>query len=54
MTYLLNTNTCSYYLSGRALTVRQRLSTVLLKEVVVCSVVKAELYYGAMKSTDPA
>ncbi len=51
--YLLDTNTCIGYLKGRAVGVRRRLSALPIEEVFVCSVVKAELFYGAMKSSNP-
>lgn len=50
MTYLLDTNTCIHYLNGRSEPIKVRLMTVLPEEVALCSVVKAELFYGAMKS----
>ena len=53
MKYLLDTNACIGYLNGRAIGVRQRLEALIPDEVFVCSVVKAELYFGAMKSTNP-
>jgi tRNA(fMet)-specific endonuclease VapC len=54
MKYLLDTNACIGYLNGRAVGVRQRLESMPPSEVFVCSVVKAGLFYGAMKSPDPA
>jgi tRNA(fMet)-specific endonuclease VapC len=54
MTYLLDTNACIRYLNGRAPNVWQRLSALPPTEVRVCAIVKAEMYFGAMKSTDPA
>lgn len=53
MSYLLDTNTCIVYLKGRNLTLKQRLETVATSEIVVCSIVKAELCFGAMKSANP-
>jgi len=53
MTYLLDTNVCIDYLNGRAVVIRQRMESLLPSEVVLCSVVKAELFYGAMKSANP-
>lgn len=53
MRYLLDTNVCVMYLNCRSLLVRQRLRAVDLKVVAVCSVVKAELFYGAWRSTNP-
>jgi len=51
MTFLLDANTCIKYLNGRSVRVRQRLESVSPEDVVLCSVVKAELFYGAMKSS---
>ena len=50
MKYLLDTNTCIHYLNHLDSPVRHRLEHVLPSEVVLCSMVKAELYYGAFKS----
>ena len=54
MRYLLDTNTCIAYLNGRAVGVRRRLQALPPGEVALCSVVKAELLYGARKSTNPS
>lgn len=51
--YLLDTNVCVMYLNGRSLRVCQRLRSINLEDVVVCSVVKTELFYGAWRSTNP-
>lgn len=51
--YLFDTNVCVVYLNGRSLRIRQRLRAVDLEDVAVCSVVKAELFYGAWRSTNP-
>jgi tRNA(fMet)-specific endonuclease VapC len=53
MRYLLDTNTCIIYLKGRNSNLRQKLETVTISDMVVCSVVKAELFYGSMKSANP-
>ena len=53
MTYLLDTNTCIRYLNGTSAPVRSRLSSVRESEVVLCSVVKAELFFGVFKSSRP-
>jgi tRNA(fMet)-specific endonuclease VapC len=52
--YLLDTNTCIGYLNGTATHVLSRMRATPSREISVCSVVKAELFYGAMKSTNPA
>ena len=54
MTYLLDTNVCIAYLNGRSSNVVQRLRDVSPSEIAVCSVVKAELFFGAMRSRNPA
>lgn len=53
MKYLLDTNVCIVYLKGRSLNLRQRLEAIVIEEIVVCSIVKAELYFGAIKSANP-
>ncbi len=54
MTYLLDTNVCIRYMNGRAPDVLQRLQALQPTDVVVCSIVKAELFYGAQRSNHPA
>ena len=55
MTHLLDTNACIELLRTRGNPlVRQRLTALPPGAVVLCSVVVAELYYGAEKSNDPA
>lgn len=53
MKYLLDTNACIRYISGRSLSLVEKLRTMPTASIVVCSVVKAELFYGAMKSQTP-
>ncbi|MDX2245054.1 MAG: type II toxin-antitoxin system VapC family toxin [Leptolyngbyaceae cyanobacterium bins.302] len=53
MRYLLDTNVCVMYLNGRSTSVRDRLHSISLEEMAVCSIVKAELFYGAMRSNNP-
>lgn len=53
MIYLLDTNTCIRYLNGRAPAIRTRMATVRLTDIVVCSIVKAELCAGALRSQTP-
>lgn len=52
--YLLDTNVCIGYLNGVAVGVLRRMRMLSASEIAVCSVVKAELFYGAMKSGNPA
>ncbi len=51
--YLLDTNTCIRYLNGRAPNIRARLRATHRDQVRVCSIVKAEMFAGALRSTDP-
>jgi tRNA(fMet)-specific endonuclease VapC len=53
MIYLLDTNTCIRYLNGRAPAIRTRLQQHTPAELAVCSVVKAELWFGSLRSTNP-
>jgi len=50
--YLLDTNVCIIYLQGRSKSVEQRLKSLKRSNITVCSVVKAELFYGSMRSND--
>ena len=54
MIWLLDTNTCVQYLNARSAAVRDRLRATAVADVALCSIVKAELLYGALHSTrDP-
>jgi tRNA(fMet)-specific endonuclease VapC len=53
MSYLLDANACIQYLNGRSEHLRQQLSNKRAEEIVLCSVVKAELFFGAQKSLKP-
>ena len=50
MKYLLDANTCIRYLNGRSPSVFQRLDALPETDIGVCSVVKLELRYGALRS----
>jgi len=50
MKYLLDTNTCIAYLAGRAPRLEEHLKRAVTRDVVLCSIVKAELLLGAHKS----
>lgn len=54
MKYLLDTNTCIRYINGTSQVVFDRLNAQAEGEVVVCAVVKAELFYGALHSQNPS
>ena len=53
MKYSLDTNTCIRYLNGRSAAIRGKLPTVAAQDIVVCSIVRGELAYGAAKSQTP-
>lgn len=50
MKYLLDTNTCIRYLNGRSQEVFERLTRQPASDIAVCSVVKFEMRYGALRS----
>jgi len=50
MTYLLDTNTCIQYLTGRSQAIIEKFKTTPRQNIYLCDVVKAELYYGAYRS----
>ena len=54
MKYLLDTNACVVYLRSPNSPVHRRLNTQSPTDIALCAVVKEELYYGALRSTDPA
>ena len=51
--FLIDTNTCIRFINGRAPQLRTKLLSMKHENIVVCSVVKAEMYYGSMKSQTP-
>lgn len=53
MKYLLDTNACIRYLNGQSDGIRRMLEALSHGEAVLCSVVRAELLYGALKSAQP-
>ena len=54
MTWLLDSNACICYLNGRSPVLKAKLDATNPQQVVVCSVVKAELFFGAAQCRDPA
>jgi tRNA(fMet)-specific endonuclease VapC len=53
MAFLLDTNAWIVFLKGRNVQMRERLDSHETDSVFVCSIVKAELFHGAMKYLDP-
>ena len=54
MIYLLDTNTCIRYLNGSSAKVTNRLQAISPDDIAICSIVKAEMFYGARRSSKPA
>ncbi|HSZ59786.1 MAG TPA: type II toxin-antitoxin system VapC family toxin [Tepidisphaeraceae bacterium] len=54
MKYLLDTNTCVVYLRGTHPATKARIAAEPPGSVVLCSMVKAELIFGALRSSRPA
>ncbi|HZG66039.1 MAG TPA: hypothetical protein VEZ12_04805 [Herpetosiphonaceae bacterium] len=52
MPYLLDTNTCVEHLRGRSAAITRKLATLQATEIQLCSVVRAELLYGALRSAE--
>lgn len=53
MKYLFDTNTVSYFLNGRSAVLKERMAATSPALFGMCSVVWAELFYGARKSAAP-
>lgn len=53
MSFLFDANTCISYLNDHLSPIRRKLEQLSPRQIFVCSVVKAELFYGAMKSQNP-
>jgi tRNA(fMet)-specific endonuclease VapC len=51
--YLLDTNVCIQFLNRRSQKLIDRLVEIDPNEIFLCSIVKAELFYGAHKSSNP-
>jgi len=52
MSYLLDTNACIQYLNGTSASLRRRLESSRPEDVFLCAIVRAELFYGAIKSAN--
>jgi len=52
--YLLDTNVCISYLNKAESLVCTRMQMLKPSEILLCSVVEAELYFGVMKSATPS
>lgn len=54
MKYSLDTNACVKYLTGRAPQLSVKVNSTPIWEIGICSIVRAEFFYGAQKSQNPA
>lgn len=52
MSYLLDTNACIQYLNGTSANLRGKLESSQPEEIFLCAIVRAELFYGAIKSAN--
>ena len=48
--YYLDTNTCIYFLNGKFESIKSKILSIPPNEIVIPSIVKAELLFGAYKS----
>lgn len=48
--FLIDTNVCIHFLNGSSLVVKKQFQQHLPEEIFLCSIVKAELLFGARKS----
>ena len=53
MRYLLDTNTCIYLINRRPVSVVQRIQSLPIEDIGICTVTVAELEYGVAKSLRP-
>lgn len=54
MKFLLDTNVCIHLLRGDNQTVVEHFSSQSIEDIFICSIVKAELLYGARRSNNPS
>ena len=53
LVYLLDTNACIVYLKNKNSSINRHLNNLEANKIAVCYVVKAELFYGSMRSNNP-
>ena len=53
MIYLLDTNTCIRFINGRSPNIRAKMLTVADSDIVISTIVQAEMYAGSAKSQTP-
>ena len=50
MIYIVDSNTCIYFMNGKYLSVREKFLSISPKNIKLSSIVKGELLLGAFKS----
>jgi tRNA(fMet)-specific endonuclease VapC len=53
MKYLLDTNVCIQFITGRSIALKEKIESTDVSSLFICSVVRGELEYGARKSNNP-
>ena len=53
LTHLLDTNVCIRYINGRSPQLRTRIRIFDLEQIAVCAIVKAEMFFGSLRSQNP-
>ncbi len=51
--YLFDTNACIRYITGRSIALRDKIIATPVNEIADVAIVKAEMFYGSMKSQNP-
>src|SRR4051812_30706745 len=54
MKYILDTNICIGIINGKEPALREKIKSKVKDDIVICSIIKAELLYGAKKSQQRA
>ncbi len=54
MKFLLDTNVCIQFITGRSLSVKNKIENCPPGSLIICSIVRSELEYGARKSREPS
>jgi tRNA(fMet)-specific endonuclease VapC len=52
--FLLDSNTCIQFLNGRSIQIERRIMATKPSSIKLCSIVKAELLYGAERANNPS
>jgi tRNA(fMet)-specific endonuclease VapC len=52
--FLLDSNTCIQFLNGRSIQIERRIMATKPSSIKLCSIVKAEMLYGAERANNPS